>query len=373
MKIVFISCVKSKLNHSALATELYISSLFKKNLAYAKLLNPDKIFILSAKYGLVYLDQKLEPYEQTLNSMKIKDVQSWANNVAKQLIGNVDFNNDEAIFLAGEKYRKFISPLFSKSNAPMQGLGFGRQLQWLDRNIDKIIYQSRPDQRTNDVPPPINKHGDSSDTCNWLHSWANTLPVFTFSFNSLDICKNGIYLLFEKGEEAHGYKRIVRVGTHTGQNQLSSRLRQHFINENKDRSIFRKNIGRCLLNKEKDLFLSKWEIDLTTKQAREINGKFIDPSKLKAVEQNVSSYMRENFSFTIIPIETKDDRLRLESRLISTISNCSKCSPSDHWLGLHSPKQKIHDSGLWLVNELNKSPLTPDDINLLQNEMHTKL
>ena len=46
-------------------------------------------------------------------------------------------------------------------------------------------------------------------------------------------------------------------------------MTQHFLNENKDRSIFRKNIGRAILNKENDSFLEKWEIDLTPKEARE--------------------------------------------------------------------------------------------------------
>src|SRR5262245_29962296 len=75
--------------------------------------------------------------------------------------------------------------------------------------------------------------------CDSLHEWANSLPAFRFPFDNNGIPLNGIYILFEKGEFAHGAKRIVRAGTHTGENQLRSRLRQHFLIENKDRSIFR--------------------------------------------------------------------------------------------------------------------------------------
>lgn len=71
---------------------------------------------------------------------------------------------------------------------------------------------------------------------------------------------DGIYVLFESGEESHGGDRIVRIGTHTGVGQLRSRLQQHFVKENKDRSVFRKNIGRCLLNRDSDPFLPEWEI-----------------------------------------------------------------------------------------------------------------
>src|SRR6478672_3330165 len=104
--------------------------------------------------------------------------------------------------------------------------------------------------------------------CEELHLWANALPVFSFPFDARVLPLNGIYLLFEKGETAHGTNRIVRVGTHTGNDQLRSRLKQHFIVENKDRSIFRKNIGRALLNKASDPYLAEWERDRTSRAGR---------------------------------------------------------------------------------------------------------
>lgn len=51
-KIGLISCVSKKLNCKTKAKDLYTSPLFKYSLAYARKLNPDKIYILSAKYGL---------------------------------------------------------------------------------------------------------------------------------------------------------------------------------------------------------------------------------------------------------------------------------------------------------------------------------
>jgi hypothetical protein len=48
--------------------------------------------------------------------------------------------------------------------------------------------------------------------CEALHSWANTLRAFHFPFDETSIPLNGIYILFEKGETAHGTNRIVRVG-----------------------------------------------------------------------------------------------------------------------------------------------------------------
>ena len=85
--------------------------------------------------------------------------------------------------------------------------------------------------------------------CDKIHYALNSLKRYYFPITETEIYKNGIYVLFEKGETAHKVDRIVRIGTHTGNNQLPSRIKQHFVTENKDRSIFRKNIGRCILNK----------------------------------------------------------------------------------------------------------------------------
>lgn len=70
MKIALISCVKQKADKPQKARNLYISSLFVKSLEYAEKINVDKIYVLSAKYGLVPIDKVIEPYEKTLNNMK---------------------------------------------------------------------------------------------------------------------------------------------------------------------------------------------------------------------------------------------------------------------------------------------------------------
>lgn len=189
----------------------------------------------------------------------------------------------------------------------------------------------------------------------------NRLTKLDFPFDKGRIPPNGIYVLFEQGEAAHGTDRIVRVGTHTGRGQLPSRLRQHFVNENKDRSIFRKNVGRCLLSRDNDSFLEHWEIDLTASAAKAKHQNQIGADKLKMVEARVSECIRRRFAFAVFPVEEKEDRLKLESRMISTVSLCEECFPSAGWLGSLSPKQKIREGGLWQVNELFKEPLSVAD------------
>lgn len=205
-----------------------------------------------------------------------------------------------------------------------------------------------------------------SKICSEIHQMFNELKEYSFPFDEKEIPKNGIYILFEKGEKFNDLKRIVRIGTHTGDNQLQSRLKQHFVKENKDRSIFRKNIGRALLNAQNDNFLKQWELDLTTRANKEKYSEQIDFDKQQSIEKKVSEYIHNNFAFAVFEVLEKEQRLRIESRIISTVSNCTNCKPSENWLGLSSPKQKIKDSGLWLVNELWKQSLSENELTELK-------
>jgi hypothetical protein len=211
-----------------------------------------------------------------------------------------------------------------------------------------------------------------SHVCHKVHSLFSDLPKLEFPFDTSRIPENGIYILFEKGELTHQTDRIVRIGTHTGNNQLPSRLEQHFIKENKDRSIFRKNIGRAILNRDRDAFLEQWEIKLTTTEAKKKYAGMIDQRKLQEMEKRVTDYIQRNFRFVVFSVEEKEKRILWESKIISTVSRCKECRPSENWLGLHSPKEKIRESGLWLVNELYKQPLDESDYEVLKTNVLDK-
>lgn len=131
--IVLISCVSKKLDKKSTAENLYISSLFKKNLTYAKSLNPSEIYILSAEHGLLKLTDEIEPYDKTLNNMRSNEIKEWSKKVIYELKSVTDLEKDEFTFLAGEKYRKFLIPELSNVKIPMKGLKIGKQLQWLTK------------------------------------------------------------------------------------------------------------------------------------------------------------------------------------------------------------------------------------------------
>ena len=98
----------------------------------------------------------------------------------------------------------------------------------------------------------------------------------------------------------------------------------------------------------------------------------IDKEKQKRIEKEVSDYIQNNFSFIVFPIEDKERRLEVESKIISTISLCNDCRPSSNWLGLYSPKNKIKESGLWLINELNKEEISNEELEEFVNQKNLK-
>ena len=136
-KIVLISCVskKQKLSHKSKAKDLYVSALFKYNYQYAQLLKPDRIFILSAKYGLIDPDDEIEPYDETLNTKSRNEIREWSLKILSDLNQKTNLKEDEFIFLTGKNYRMFLIPKIKNYEVPLEGLTIGKQLSFLKKSI----------------------------------------------------------------------------------------------------------------------------------------------------------------------------------------------------------------------------------------------
>jgi len=138
-KIVLIACSKTKLSHKARARDLYQGDLFKKSLEYSeRVLKPDKVFILSAKYGLIdNIERQIKPYEKTLNKMGKLEKLAWATVVTKQLNSVANLKKEKFIILASANYREYLLPHIANYEIPMKGLTQGNQLKYLKRKLSK--------------------------------------------------------------------------------------------------------------------------------------------------------------------------------------------------------------------------------------------
>jgi hypothetical protein len=141
-KIVLLSCTKSKLDKPAPAKDMYSPSpMFQKTKGYGETLKPDKMFILSAKYGLLPMDKQIEPYDLTLKTMKKDEKDKWGE-LVKQQMGKRGVNpqSDKFTFLTGAEYAKPLESFIPSENIekPMEGKRMGERLSWLNSQVQKI-------------------------------------------------------------------------------------------------------------------------------------------------------------------------------------------------------------------------------------------
>lgn len=306
------------------------SQLFSLSYEYAKQFT-DRIFILSAKYGLLDEDTHIETYNLNLGDLSSKERRSWTQNVVIQLRKKCEIKDDQFTILAGKNYFEYLLPTLKDYSIPLLHVPFGSRAGALTQLIH---------------------------ACDELHVLFNEVRRYTSSEIESIPFNNGIYIIFEKNEKYKDWQRIVRVGTHDAQDRLQERLKDHFTRKNKDGSIFRKNLGKAILKRQGDPYLAMWTIDTSKPENREN----VDRNLQGAVELEVSAYLEENMSFAVLPVEDVQQRLRIEKAIISSLNHTDAFRPSKNWLGNNSPEEEIRDSGLWLKRGLNESSLTYDEL-----------
>lgn len=135
--ICLIACSASKADRPAAARDLYKGNLFRCSVEYAEA-NGWDWYVLSAKYLLVSPNVTLAPYNMTLSDRSAEGRRNWALWVAHALESRFHKEKEvRLVVLAGEQYCSFIELLSGRDGTrfhverPLQGLGIGRQMQWL--------------------------------------------------------------------------------------------------------------------------------------------------------------------------------------------------------------------------------------------------
>lgn len=146
MNIALIACSKSKnpeaRQHPVAACDLYTGAMFRKSLRYAKdVLRADRIFILSAKYGLVEPEERLPYYDQTLCTAKVAEKRRWADMVITQMAhAGLNTRKDHFVILAGKAYHQYLTGpgRIEHFETPFATLtSIGRILRYLNACLDK--------------------------------------------------------------------------------------------------------------------------------------------------------------------------------------------------------------------------------------------
>jgi len=132
VRVALIGCGSEKAARTCAARSLYTSALFRAALRWS-LLHCDRVFILSAKHGLLGLDEVIEPYDETL-PRDVAGRLAWGRKVGAQIVGAVGEIEARLVVLAGRTYADVIhfdDPEWEyEFEEPLKGLKIGDRLAW---------------------------------------------------------------------------------------------------------------------------------------------------------------------------------------------------------------------------------------------------
>lgn len=189
---------------------------------------------------------------------------------------------------------------------------------------------------TGTAPPSSEPCGPDNDLARLIHQLTWQLPrVCCANLKATQLPGSGIYFVFQRGEGVPGGPRIVRIGINRKAARFRDRIRQH-CRGNRRGSIFRLLLGDALLRSRRH--------DELCRQWQEREGPV-----MPEVEDEVSKQLADQFCFAYLEVEDDDERQTLETWLISCLARSDWAQPSPIWLGHHSSRPRVRESGLWNV------------------------
>lgn len=354
--IGLIACTKSKSTNRSPAALLYQSPLFRKSLLYS-LSHTDRTYILSAKHGVLRLDDVIDPYEVSMKHLNSVQRAEWADKVALSLTELIK-STDKVYLLAGLDYsRPLLSTLRKigcKVISPLSGKSLGHRISWL-----------RSENREPDLFLQFSKFYASMRD---LYVGQKGGRILGEATGKMEWPTRGVYFLLEPNENLGLSKfrplerRITRVGTHavsrgskaTLWNRLSTHRGVIAGSGNHRSSIFRLHVGASLIRKERDDWnLPSWGVgqvsDTTTQEMEDI------------LERRVSGILGQ---MRVLWLDVPDDpspysdRSYLERNAIGVLSRVGILTraQSPNWLGNWSKHIQISLSGLWNLDHLYTLP-----------------
>lgn len=151
LRVALVSCGKLKLDHPAPAAELYTGPLFTDARDHVLANGYDHWLILSAEHGLVDPDRVLAPYDTTIDSLTVDQLNHWARRVERGLRLGAGYLDDAGTYVPTDwpgwahtgpvvfdafAAAGYTDPLREATGArvtitePLRGLGMGDRRGW---------------------------------------------------------------------------------------------------------------------------------------------------------------------------------------------------------------------------------------------------
>ncbi|MFC9634394.1 DUF6884 domain-containing protein [Streptomyces mirabilis] len=124
-ELVVIPCGSRKLGRRARAADLYVGSYHRACRRAADALRPDRLLILSARYGLLDLDDVIDPYDTPHGAADAITVQA----LLKQATVRDIVLLDPVVALGGARHVGLVRTIWPHAHTPLAGIrGMGEQM-----------------------------------------------------------------------------------------------------------------------------------------------------------------------------------------------------------------------------------------------------
>lgn len=351
-RIGFVACSKTKGDGAMPAAALYRSPLFRKSLL-AALDGSDKVYILSAKHGVLSCSDVIEPYDVTLKTMPLRERKEWGVRVAPQLAAILR-PRDTAVLYCGEEY---VTPL----RAPMQDAGVALEMPLGSLPLGGRLQMLAAMNGEAELRRSASEFAHLMRRLWMAQEGGRRLAEAS---GRLSWPGRGVYFFLEADRGLGGGRmpRIVRVGTHavsqgsktTLWNRLSTHRGTAAGGGSHRSSIFRLHAGRALARRmASPEWPSTWGRGQSAPQA--VRG----PEQ--PLEREVSGILG---AMRVVWLDVPDkpgagsERAYLERNAIGLLSRVGLLDAlgSPDWLGRWSPEWRIATSGLWNLNHVFAKP-----------------
>ncbi|GAA0402272.1 hypothetical protein GCM10009530_62750 [Microbispora corallina] len=123
-ELVVIPCGSRKLDHAARAADMYIGSYHRACRKAAEALRPDRLIILSARYGLLDPDDVIEPYDTPHGTADAVTAGLLLDQAHQRGLARLD----PVVLLGGARHVTLARAIWPHARTPLSGTrGMGEQ------------------------------------------------------------------------------------------------------------------------------------------------------------------------------------------------------------------------------------------------------
>lgn len=134
-----IPCSKTKADRPCSAREMYWPSAQFRGAYSVAESNRELLLILSAKYGLLFPEMIIDPYDETLIGKSRAERSAWAMCVVWKFQQEILRPGDIFVSYLGAVYAEFVVPALRERGhdvtEPLKGLGQGKRLRWFKEQL----------------------------------------------------------------------------------------------------------------------------------------------------------------------------------------------------------------------------------------------